>query len=395
MQKKLSVLMLLGFVLSIPFAKFFPELTIKSKFLGSYFIYLLKSFVPFLIFGTITFSIASFESGTKLKKIVPLTLLFYITSTFIAIIYALSIASNINFASDQDLNIGASLVQTDSLSLKSSLSIIAIDLSNFFSLTLEGNPIAIMILSVILGLLLRIRFTYQKKVIDFFSYINNLVINITNYLMLLAPIAIFSLFSNLLVDIDNNLLFSLLRFVVICIFVFLFYMFFFYGLIIKYFVKFNPIKFFLLIKDTLIFAFFSSSSAATMPLTLKTAEQKLKIKKEISSFVVPIGATVNMDGSAIYLGLSAVFMAQLLNLSLSIDQYVIISLTATIGSIGAAGVTSVALVMMTIVFSSIGIPIEAIAIIAGVDRLLDMFRTSINVAGDLTISKLVDKISRN
>ena len=395
MQKKLSVLMLLGFVLSIPFAKFFPELTIKSKFLGSYFIYLLKSFVPFLIFGTITFSIASFESGTKLKKIVPLTLLFYITSTFIAIIYALSIASNINFASDQDLNIGASLVQTDSLSLKSSLSIIAIDLSNFFSLTLEGNPIAIMILSVILGLLLRIRFTYQKKVIDFFSYINNLVINITNYLMLLAPIAIFSLFSNLLVDIDNNLLFSLLRFVVICIFVFLFYMFFFYGLIIKYLVKFNPIKFFLLIKDTLIFAFFSSSSAATMPLTLKTAEQKLKIKKEISSFVVPIGATVNMDGSAIYLGLSAVFMAQLLNLSLSIDQYVIISLTATIGSIWAAGVPSVALVMMTIVFSSIGIPIEAIAIIAGVDRLLDMFRTSINVAGDLTISKLVDKISRN
>tara|TARA_B110000014_G_C19725219_1_gene378884 strand:- start:22 stop:330 length:309 start_codon:yes stop_codon:yes gene_type:complete len=102
-----------------------------------------------------------------------------------------------------------------------------------------------------------------------------------------------------------------------------------------------------------------------------------------------------MDGSAIYLGLSAVFMAQLLNLNLSIDQYVIISLTATIGSIGAAGVPSVALVMMTIVFSSIGIPIEAIAIIAGVDRLLDMFRTSINVAGDLTISKLIDTISRN
>ena len=172
-------------------------------------------------------------------------------------------------------------------------------------------------------------------------------------------------------------------------------MFFFYGLIIKYFVKYSPIKFFLLIKDTLIFAFFSSSSAATMPLTLRTAEEKLKIKKEISSFVVPIGTTVNMDGSAIYLGLSAVFMAQLLNLNLSIDQYVIISLTATIGSIGAAGVPSVALVMMTIVFSSIGIPIEAIAIIAGVDRLLDMFRTSINVAGDLTISKLVDMISRN
>ncbi|NSW99219.1 cation:dicarboxylase symporter family transporter, partial [bacterium] len=226
MQKKLSVLMLLGFVLSIPFAKFFPELTIKSKFLGNYFIYLLKSFVPFLIFGTITFSIASFESGSKLKKIVPLTLLFYITSTLIAIIYALSIASNINFAPDQNLNIGASLVQTDSLSLKSSVSIIAIDFSNFFNLILDGNPIAIMILSTILGLLLRVRFSYQTNILNFFSYINNLVIKITNYLMLLAPVAIFSLFSNLLIDIDNDLLFSLLRFVVICIFVFLIYRFF-------------------------------------------------------------------------------------------------------------------------------------------------------------------------
>jgi Na+/H+-dicarboxylate symporter len=129
-----------------------------------------------------------------------------------------------------------------------------------------------------------------------------------------------------------------------------------------------------------------------MPLTLKTAETNLNIKKEISSFVIPIGTTVNMDGSAIYLGLSAIFVSQLIGLDLSLIEYVIISLTATIGSIGAAGVPSVALVMMTIVFTSVGIPIEAIAIVAGVDRLLDMFRTAINVTGDLTIAKIVDSI---
>ena len=131
-----------------------------------------------------------------------------------------------------------------------------------------------------------------------------------------------------------------------------------------------------------------------MPLTLKTANNNLGIKKEVSSFVIPVGATVNMDGSAIYLGLSAIFISQLIGLELTMAEYVIISMTATIGSIGAAGVPSVALVMMTIVFTSVGIPIEAIAIIAGIDRFLDMFSTAINVTGDLTISKIVDHINK-
>ena len=114
---------------------------------------------------------------------------------------------------------------------------------------------------------------------------------------------------------------------------------------------------------------------------------------QISNFVIPIGATVNMDGSAIYLGLSAVFVSNLIGLSLSFDEYLLILVTATIGSIGAAGVPSVALVMMTVVFTSVGIPVEAISLIVGVDRLLDMFRTALNVAGDLVITKIVDRFS--
>ena len=114
-------------------------------------------------------------------------------------------------------------------------------------------------------------------------------------------------------------------------------------------------------------------------------------KRQISNFVIPIGATVNMDGSAIYLGLSAVFVSSLIGLSLSFDEYLLILITATIGSIGAAGVPSVALVMMTVVFTSVGIPLEAISLIVGVDRLLDMFRTALNVTGDLVITKIVNR----
>ena len=273
----------------------------------------------------------------------------------------------------------------------SSLSVLAIDFSNFFNLITEANPFAIMILSLILGVSVRFTAKYNQKIVGILSNINSLVINITNYIMLLAPLAIFSLFANLLIEVEGETIYSLLRFVISSILIFITYMFVFYGAIVKYLAGISPYYFFSKIKNTLIFAFFSSSSAATMPLTLKTAEDELKINKEVSSFVIPIGVTVNMDGSAIYLGLAALFVAQILGIEFTFNEYLVICLTATIGSIGAAGVPSVALVMMTIVFSSVGIPLEAIAIIAGVDRLLDMFRTSINVAGDLTIASIINK----
>ena len=394
MQRQLSLWMLIAFLLSIPFALYFPELTIESKFIGNYFIDILKQFVPFLIFGTITYSVISFGSEGSVGKIVPITLCLYLLTTLVAISYALLIGSQIEFSSGGTIQLTAEPIDANSIDLKSTFSVLAIDFKNFFHLIVQRNPIVIMILSIVLGIAVRLSSFYKEQAVKAFSYFNDFVLRITNYLMLLAPIAIFTLFSNLLVNLEGEIVFSLIKFVLITILIFLFYMFFFYGMIIKMFCKTNPYTFYKDIREPVLFAFFSSSSSATIPLTLKTADNNLKIKKEISSFVVPIGATVNMDGSAIYLGLSAIFVSQLIGLDFSLHEYVIISLTATIGSIGAAGVPSVALVMMTIVFTSVGIPIEAIAIIAGIDRLLDMFRTAINVTGDLTIAKVVDSINK-
>lgn len=392
MHKSLSALMLLAFILAVVFANFFPSIVIESKFLGDSFIRILKAFVPFLIFGTISYSIASFDTLDKAGKIVPLTLSFYILSTLIGISFALIIGSNINFGYVDSSNFSSITLSDSKIDISSSLSVLSLDFTNFTKLILQANPFAIMILSIIFGLLIRFTSRFSRTPLNYLAKINSLVISFTNYIMLLAPIAIFALLGNLLVEVEGEMLISLVRFVLISILVFLSYLFIFYGLIINYIGKLSPISFFKKIKDPLIFAFFSSSSAATMPLTLKTAEKDLNINKEISSFVVPIGVTVNMDGSAIYLGLAALFIGQILGISFTFEEYLIICLTATIGSIGAAGVPSVALVMMTIVFSSVGIPLEAIAIIAGVDRLLDMFRTSINVAGDLTISTIVNRI---
>jgi len=164
-----------------------------------------------------------------------------------------------------------------------------------------------------------------------------------------------------------------------------------YSLFIAGLARLNPLTFFKKIIDAQVLAFSTSSSSATLPITMKVAEDKLGVSKGTANFVLPLGSTVNMDGTAIYLGISTVFVAGLVGVDLTIGNYLTVIFTATLASIGAAGIPGVALVMMSMVFASIGLPIEAIAIIAGVDRLLDMVRTTVNVTGDLAISVVIDR----
>ncbi len=389
MEKKISLLMLLGFLLAIPSSFLVPEIVISSKVIGDLFISILKLFVPFIIFISISYSIASFDTNTNLKKMIPLTLILYVISTIISISFSLTISTQINFPINEALISELNFNNYERLNVKDSIKPLGFDLLEFPSLILDRNPLAIMILAIFFGIIIKIIKNFT--IINILRKLNNFVLSSILYFMWLAPFAIFSLFGNLLVSIDYDILFLLLKFTLVAIAIFISYFLLFYGSIIQLLLKENFYKFFKNIKNTIFFAFVSSSSSATIPLTLKTAEKNLKIDNKISNFVIPIGATVNMDGSAIYLGLSAVFVSSLIGLSLSFDEYLLILITATIGSIGAAGVPSVALVMMTVVFTSVGIPIEAISLIVGVDRLLDMFRTALNVTGDLVITKIVNR----
>ena len=168
-------------------------------------------------------------------------------------------------------------------------------------------------------------------------------------------------------------------------------MFFVYSIFIGLLSKLNPLIFFKKIADAQIMAFSTSSSSATLPITMKVAEDKLGVSKGTAKFVLPLGSTINMDGTAIYLGICSVFVAGLVGTNLVFMDFITIIITATIASIGAAGIPGVALIMMSMVFTAIGLPIEAIALIAGVDRLLDMVRTTVNVTGDLAISVVIDQ----
>ena len=392
MEKKISLAMLFCFLASIPIALFFPDFMLKSKPLGDYFLIILKSFVPFLIFSTISFSIASFSSGSNLQKMVPLTLILYLISTIIAISISLFVSSNVDFGINPGIAEGLVISKVVELDVSSIFSPLSPNDGNFIELLFNGNPLVIMLFAVLFGLIVRFFSNSSNNPVQkFLLKFNYLSLKIITYFMLFAPIAIYAIFGNLIINSDINIILSLIKFVVVSIIIFVGYFLIVHGSILKLLLNESILSFFNKIKSTLFFAFISSSSAATIPFTIKTAEDNLKINKEITNFVIPIGATVNMDGSAIYLGIAAVFVSQLIGLDLSVFQYALILITATIGSIGAAGVPSVGLVMMTIVFTAIGIPIEAIAILAGVDRILDMFRTSLNVAGDLLISKIVCK----
>jgi len=164
-----------------------------------------------------------------------------------------------------------------------------------------------------------------------------------------------------------------------------------YGSLLKVLANFSPIKFFKGVASPAITAFSTSSSSGTLPVTMKAAKERLGIPDKIASFVLPLGATVNMDGTALYQGVCALFISQVYGLDLSLGQMLTIVLTATLASIGTAGVPGAGMIMLTIVLESVGLPLEGIALIAGVDRVLDMIRTCINVVGDLSAAVVVSK----
>ena len=174
----------------------------------------------------------------------------------------------------------------------------------------------------------------------------------------------------------------------------LFHFVFTFSILIKLFTVLNPVKFFQNLKDVVIFTFSTSSSSASIPFTLKAAEEKYGIDKSISTFTVPLGATINMDGTAIMQGCATFFLASLYGIDLGINEIVTIVITATIASIGTAGIPSAGIIMLTVIFTQIGIPLEGITLLLGVDRLLDMMRTSVNVSGDICISCVIASSER-
>jgi Na+/H+-dicarboxylate symporter len=234
----------------------------------------------------------------------------------------------------------------------------------------------------------------RNAVLDFFHGVNDVSMVLINWIMELAPYAVFVLIAAVVGNFGFDLLQSLLIYTVVVAGGLLLHAFGTYGLILRFLVRVNPAHFYKKIAAVPLFAFSTSSSSATLPLTIETAEDELGASNEVASFVLPLGATINMDGTALYQAVAVMFIAQIYGIPLDLADQMIIVMTATLASVGAAGVPSAGIITLIIVLNSVGLQgqVQAgIALILGVDRILDMLRTSVNVTGDLTCTSFVAK----
>jgi Na+/H+-dicarboxylate symporter len=263
---------------------------------------------------------------------------------------------------------------------------------NPFKALASGDVLAVVIFALILGVALVMGGPRYKNILNLFQEFLELMMHIIGWVMRLAPLGICALLIKLVATQNMELLTTLASFVAIVSGSLLVHGLIVLPLILFLFTRKTPLWFFRGAREALVTAFATSSSSATLPITLRCVEQNLHVRKEIAGFVVPLGATINMDGTALYEAAAALFIANLAGIDLSLSQQLIVFCMAMIAAMGAPGIPSAGMVTMIMVLQSVGLPVEAIAILLPIDRLLDTFRTSVNVEGDMIGSLVVDKL---
>ena len=360
---------------------------------GDIFKNLLRLIVVPLVFFSLVSGISSLTDMARLGSIAYKTVGLYLLTTAIAVSLALFFGWITNLGS----GFSGDLVPTELAGGEASFydTVMRIFPSNMFGAFVENNMLGIVFISILFGIALNATDSITGGLSKSFEKLNTVFLKIVLLVMQFAPIGVFCLIGTYVATKGLDIFGDVAQYVVLLIFVLVFHLVFTYSLILTIFARLNPLKFFAKMKDVMLFAFSTSSSAATIPVTLKTVTQDLGVKKDVGSFVVPVGATINMDGTAIMQGLATVFIAGITpGIELGLVEYVQIIFLAVITSIGTAAVPSAGIVTLTIILSQLGIPLEAIGLILAVDRILDMLRTSINVCGDAAVSCIVAKTER-
>ena len=354
---------------------------------GQIFISLLKLMVVPLVFFSLTSGVSSLDKNLSLGRIAGKTLGLYLITTAIAISIGLSIAVFLNPGNNLDLQTSTLLSIPESPNIKDI--ILNIIPSNPIQAMADGNMLQIIVFSILVGIAIRGLGDSVKIIKDVVSNITDIVLKLVMYIINIAPYGVFCLMSVLFAEKGLTVLGDLSFYFFIVVSALLIHGFLTYSALLILFAKINPFSFFDKVKSLMIFAFSTSSSNATIPVTLKTVIDNIGVNRKVASFTVPLGATINMDGTAIMQGVATVFIANAYSIDLLLTDYLMVILTATLASIGTAGVPGVGLIMLAMVLNQVGLPVEGIGLIIGVDRLLDMLRTVVNVTGDSAVSTIV------
>lgn len=379
----------------VPSSSFKDDIIINGVLyvIGQGFIRLMQMLVVPLVFCSLVCGSMSIGDTKKLGTIGVKTLLFYIATTAIAISVALAIANLIN----PGIGLDMSSVTAASSSITASASTSFVDTllniipTNIFNGLASGTMLQIIFFALMLGVIIAKLGDRVEIVGNFFSQFNDIMMEMTMIVMKVAPIGVFCLIGKTFAGIGFEAFLPMLKYMlgvflalgVQCFIVYL-------GLL-KLFTGLNPVIFIKNFFPVMAFAFSTATSNATIPLSINTLAQKMGVSKRVSSFTIPLGATINMDGTAIMQGVAVVFAAQAYGILLTPMDYITVIGTATLASVGTAGVPGVGLITLTMVFNSVGLPVEAIALIMGIDRILDMTRTAVNITGDAVCTTIVAK----
>ena len=388
--------MLLGFAVGsiIYYTNIFGD-TLSNIFevyafkLGSdIFINLLKMLIVPLVFFSLVSGISSLGNLKSIGNISLKTITLYLITTAIAV--SLSLFIGAIFQPGSGVNT-ANLISPDKLPQGQGIYQTILDIfpANIIEAMANNQMLAIVFFSIIFGLALNKTNHLTNNLSESFEKLNTVFMQLVVMIIAFAPIGVFCLIGKFVIADGLNVFGEALKYVILLIATLFLHMFITYSVLIKFFTRLSLKTFFLKMKDVAVFAFSTSSSAATIPVTLKTVENELGVNKNVAAFVVPVGATINMDGTAIMQGMATIFIAQMSGIDLSLIQYIQVVLLAVATSIGTAAVPSAGTITLVIILQQFGLPLEAIGIILAVDRILDMTRTAINVTGDAAVACVV------
>lgn len=391
--------MLAGALLGIAF-RFIPMMPQVMDFLvndlfktgGDIFITILKMLVVPVVFVSLVCGSSNLDVKS-LGRIGGKTLLLYLLTTALAITLAIFFANLLSVGHSTHVSMSTAFITKDVPSLKEVIRNLFPE--NPLQALAKGDMLQIIVFSILFGIAISASGESGQKINDFFKHLNEVVLRFVTLMLKLSPYGIFCLMVVLFSKIGFDLILQLLKYFSVVLLVLCVHTLVSYSLLLRVVGRLNPWLFFKKFYVAMLFAFSTSSSNASIPVVLETTEERLGVKNSIASFVIPLGATINMDGTAIMQGVATVFIANIYHVPIGLTGYLLVILMATLASIGTAGVPSVGLITLAMVLRQVNVPVEGIALIIGVDRLLDMARTAVNVTGDAIVACIVAKSEKS
>ena len=399
LSTKIFIALLTGAVCGVLIHYYMPEGYFRDTILingilyvlGNGFIRLMQMLVVPLVFCSLVCGAMAIGDTKTLGTVGVKTIIFYLITTALAVCLALSVASLINpgLGMHETVSDTSAAVETTTINFADTL--LNIIPKNIFNSLANGDMLPVIVFALFTGILLASMSNRVSTVANFFSQFNDIMMEMTTAVMKVAPVGVFCLIAKTFAGIGFDAFVPMLKYMGSVILALALQCFVVYQVLLFLFTRLNPFRFIRKFFPVMTFAFSTSTSNATIPLSIDTLFKKIGVSKRISSFTIPLGATINMDGTSIMQGVAVIFIAQAYGIDLTPSALATVVATATVASIGTAGVPSVGLVTLSMVLTSVGLPTEGIALIMGIDRILDMLRTAVNITGDAVCTTIIAK----